>query len=91
MSLPLRPVALVRVPAGPSVHADYLKAVRPGPGVLALALGSGADAVSVGFAILPPPAVSATVVEVKPSARHSDEGWKIKARSCRLRRLQDRA
>lgn len=73
MPLPLGPVALVGIPARPSVHPYYLKAVRPGPGVLALALGSGADAVSVGFAILPPPAVSATVVEVKPSARHSDK------------------
>lgn len=76
MPLPLGPVALISIPAGPGVHPYYLKAVRPGPGVLALALGSGADAVSVGFAILPPPAVSATVVEVKPSARHSDIGWK---------------
>lgn len=74
--LPLGPVALVGIPARPSVYPYYLKTVRPGPGVFALALGSGADAVSVGFAILPPPAVSATVVEVKPSARHSDEGWK---------------
>lgn len=73
MPLPLGPVALVGIPAGPSVHPYYLKAVRPGTGVLALALGSGADAVSVGFAILPPPAVRAAVVEVKPSARHSDK------------------
>lgn len=72
MPLPLGPVALVGIPAGPGVRADYLEAVRPRAGVLALALGSGADAVSVGFAILPPPAVSAAVVEVKPSARHSD-------------------
>lgn len=76
--LTLGPVAPVGVPAGPRVHPDYLKAVRPGPGVLALALGSGADAVSVGFAILPPPAVSAAVVEIKPSARHSAVGLKMK-------------
>ena len=92
MPLPLGPVAPVGIPAGPGVHPHYLEAVRPGPGVLALALGSGADAVSVGFAILPPPAVSATVVEVEPSARHSDKGWKIKKadRAADFRRLQDR-
>lgn len=71
VSLPLGPVALVGIPAGPGVHPNYLEAVRPGAGVLALALGSGADTVSVGFAILPPATVSAAVVEVKPSARHS--------------------
>lgn len=76
MALPLGPVTLVGIPAGPGVHANYFKAVRPGPGVLALALGSGADPMSVGFAILPPPAVCATIVEVKPSARHSDIDWK---------------
>lgn len=75
MPLPLGPVALVGIPAGPGVRADYLEAVRPRAGVLALALGSGADAMSVGFAILPTPAVSAAVVEVKPSARHSDTHW----------------
>lgn len=73
MALPLGPVAFIGIPTRPGVHPYYLKAVRPGPGILALALGSGADAMSVGFAILPPPAVSATVVEVKPSARHSDK------------------
>lgn len=71
MPFPLGPVALVGIPAGPGVHPNYLEAMRPGAGVLALALGSGADTVSVGFAILPPPTVSAAVVEVKPSARHS--------------------
>lgn len=72
MPFPLGPVTLVSIPTGPGVHPYNLKTVRPGAGVLALALGSSADAVSVGFAILPPPAVSAAVVEVKPSARHSD-------------------
>lgn len=96
--LPLGPVALVGISAWPGVHPYDLEAVRPGPGVFALALGSGADAVPVGFAILPPPAVSTTVVEVKPSARHSDKRLgREKRRSrccccyCRLGRLQDRS
>lgn len=68
----LRPVALVRVPAGPGVDPDYLKPVGPGPGVLALTLGSRADAVSVGFPVLPSATVSASIVEIEPSARHSE-------------------
>lgn len=88
--LPLGPVPLIGIPAGPGVHPYDLKAVRPGPGVFALALGSGTDAVPVGFAILPPPAVSATVVEVKPSARHSDKRLGEKTRIALLL-LQTRA
>lgn len=72
MPFALRPVAPVGIPAGPGVHAYYLKTVRPGAGVLPLALGSGAYTVSMGFSILPTPAISAAVVEIKPSARHSD-------------------
>lgn len=71
MSFPLGPVAFVGIPTGPGVHPHYFESMRPGAGVLALALGSGADTVSVGFPILPPSTVSAAVVEVKPSTRHS--------------------
>lgn len=72
MAFALRPVALVRIPAGPGVDPDYLKTVGPGPGVLALTLGSRADAVSVGFPVLPTATESASIVEVEPSARHSE-------------------
>lgn len=75
----LRPVALVRIPAGPGVNPDYLKAVGPRPRVLALTLGSRADAVSVGFPVLPPAAIRATIVEVEPSARHSE--WDVNKNS----------
>lgn len=73
MPLALRPVALVRVPAGPCVHSNYFKAVGPGTGVFPLAFGASADAVPVGFSILPAAAVCAAIVEVEPSARHSEE------------------
>lgn len=69
--LALRPVALVRVAAGPRVNADRLEAVAPRTRVLALALGAGADAVPVGFAVRPASAVRSAIVEVEPAARHS--------------------
>lgn len=69
--LALRPVALVRVAAGPRVNADRLEAVAPRTRVFALALGAGADAVPVGFAVRPASAVRSAIVEVKPAARHS--------------------
>lgn len=71
--LPLRPVTLICIPTWPGVDPYYLEPVWPGPGVFALALGSSADTVSVGFPILPAPAICASIVEVEPSAaRHSE-------------------
>ncbi|TNN58134.1 hypothetical protein EYF80_031657 [Liparis tanakae] len=53
VALPLRPVALEHVPAGPGVDPDHLEAVGPRARVLALALGTGAHTLAVGFAFLP--------------------------------------
>jgi hypothetical protein len=46
----------------------------PGSGVGPLALGTGADAVSVRLALLPAAAVGAAVVEVEPAAVHVAPG-----------------
>ena len=75
MAPALRPVAMEHVPAGPGVHADHFEAVRPGARVLALALGSRAHTVAVGFAVLPASAVCAAIVKVEPTARHSEGSW----------------
>lgn len=80
VAFPLGPVALVHVPAGPGVDADHLKTVGPRARVLALALGSGAHTVAVGFAVLPASAVGATIVKVEPTARHSETEGKSSAR-----------
>lgn len=53
---------------GPRVNAGDLEAVVPAAGVGALALGAGADAVSMGLAVLPATAVGATIVEVEATA-----------------------
>lgn len=68
--LALGPVAFVGVATGPRVYAHHLEAVVPGARVLALALGAGADAVPVGFAPLPAPAIGASIIEIKPAAAH---------------------
>lgn len=70
VSFPLRPVALIQVPTGPGVDADYLEATGPRAGVLALAFGSGAHTVAVGFAVLPASTVGATIVKVETTTRH---------------------
>lgn len=70
VALALRPVAQVGVAAGPGVAARHLEAVGPGAGILALPLGPGANAVPVGFPVLPAAAVGAAIVEVEPAARH---------------------
>lgn len=82
VSLPLRPVTLIRVPTGPGVDANYLEAVRPGARVLALALGSGAHTVAVGFAILPPSAVGPPIIKVESTARHSELEGKCDSVAC---------
>ncbi|TNN59173.1 hypothetical protein EYF80_030623 [Liparis tanakae] len=71
VTLPLRPVPLVRVPAGPCVDSHHLEAVVPGAGELALAFGSGADAMAVGFASLPASAISSAVVKLKATSTHA--------------------
>lgn len=86
VSFSLRPVALIQVPAGPGVDADYLEATGPGAGVLALALGSGAHAVAVGFAVLPASTVGATIVKVETTTRHpGTEGKKSPVGALRSR------
>ncbi len=71
VTLPLRPVALVGVPAGPGVDPHHLEAVVPGAGELALAFGSGADAMAVGFASLPASAIRPAVVKLKATSTHA--------------------
>lgn len=71
VTLALRPVALVGVSTGPSEDSHHLEAVVPGAGELPLALGSGADAMAVGFAPLPASAKSSTVVELKATSTHA--------------------
>lgn len=71
VTLPLRPVPLVGVSAGPGVDSHHLEAVVPGAGELTLAFGSGADAMAVGFASLPASAVSSTVVKLKATSTHT--------------------
>ena len=73
VSLALSPGALVGVPAGPSVDAQQLEAMGPGPAVLALALGSRTDPVAVRLALLPPSAVWPPIVKVEPAA--SGHAW----------------
>lgn len=70
VTLPLRPVALIGVPAGPGVDAHHLEAVVPGAGELALAFGSGADAMAVRFASLPASAIRTAVVELEATPAH---------------------
>lgn len=72
VAFPLCPVALVHIPAGPGVDADHLKTVGPRARILALALGSGAHTVPVGFAVLPASTVGATIVKVESTTRHSE-------------------
>lgn len=73
VALPLRPVALECVPAGPGVDAHHLEAVVPGSGELSLALRSGADAVAVRFASLPASAVRTAIVELEPTPAHASD------------------
>jgi len=63
--LPAHPLALVVVAAGPRVDALHLEPVGPLTRVLALALGPGADAVAVGFPILPIAAIRPAVIKVE--------------------------
>lgn len=78
VAFPLRPVALVHVPAGPGVDAHHLETVGPRARVFTLALGSGAHTVAVGFPVLPASAVGATIVKVEPTARHSETEANVK-------------
>ncbi|KAF3858935.1 hypothetical protein F7725_012136 [Dissostichus mawsoni] len=89
VAFPLRPVALVQVPAGPGVDADHLESVGPGARVLTLALGSGAHTLAVGFAVLPASAVGATIVKVEPTARHSETEGRGSQRRCEERTASD--
>ncbi len=53
---------------GPGVDARHFESEVPGPRVLPLAFGPGADAVAVRLAVLPAAAVGAAVVEVEAAA-----------------------
>lgn len=75
----LRPIPVVGVAAGPGISAHHLEAVRPRTRVLALPFGPGANAVPVGFAVLPAAAVGAAIVEVEPAARHSGGAGRARA------------
>lgn len=77
VAFPLRPVASVHVAAGPGVHADRLEAAAPRARIFALALGSGAHALAVSFAVLPASAVGAPIVEVEAAARHSETEFQM--------------
>lgn len=57
VALALRPCPLIGVPTGPGIDAHHLEAVAPRARVLALALGSRADAVAVGLSLFPPSTV----------------------------------
>lgn len=70
MTLPLRPVALEGVSAGPGVDSHHFEPVIPGAGELSLAFGSSADAMAVSFAPLPAAAISSTVVKLEPTSAH---------------------
>lgn len=50
---------------GPGVDAGYFETEVPGAGVRPLSLGAGAHTVTVGFAVLPPSAISTTIVKVE--------------------------
>lgn len=50
----------------------YLEAIVPRAGILALALRTGTDAVTVRLALLPAADVRAAVVKVEPAAVHDD-------------------
>lgn len=91
MTLPLRPVALEGVPAGPGVDSHHFETVVPGAGELSLAFGPRADAMAVSFAPLPASAISSTVVELEPTSAHDAArrgdatlGLETKAKSCYL-------
>lgn len=58
----------------PSIDPGDFESVVPGAGVGPLALGPGADAVSVRLPLLPAAAVGAAVVEVEPAAVHVAPG-----------------
>lgn len=53
---------------GPSVDAGHLVSIVPGTGVGALTLGTGADAVTVCFALFPASAVCSTIVKIESAA-----------------------
>ena len=52
---------------GPGVHTRHLEAIVPGTRILSLTLGSGADSMTMGLAILPTSTEGATVIKVKPA------------------------
>lgn len=71
---------------GPGVDAGHLESVMPRARVGSLSFGPRTHAMAVRFAVLPPSAVSAAVVEVKATTVHHGLGGGCGARSPGRRR-----
>lgn len=70
MPFAVLPVTFVRAPSWPGVDTRNFETIVPGAGIFPLAFEASADAVSVGFAILPTAAVHSTVIEIEPATLH---------------------